>query len=51
MKDLLLNCYWDGMTLGAAIIFIKRCYSETPSEKHIKAAKKLIKECTGKNWR
>ena len=50
MVNLLTNCFYDGMTLGEAVSFIKRCYSETPTERHIKAAQKSIKECTGKDW-
>ena len=51
MKRLLINCYYDGMTLGEAISFIKRCYQTSPSAKHIADAKQSIKDCTGVDWK
>jgi len=51
MKNLLINCFYDGMTLGEAIIFIKRCYQEAPTEKQIASAQKIIKESAGIDWK
>ena len=51
MVDLLQNCFWDGMSLGEATLFIKRCYQEAPKDEHIKNACHIIKECTGVEWK
>lgn len=51
MKNLLINCFYDGMTLGQAIAYIERCYTETPTDRQIKLAQNSIKACTGKEWR
>lgn len=50
MKRLLINCFYEGMTVAAAVDFITRCYEETPTEKQIAAAKKTIKECNNVDW-
>ena len=50
MKQLLLNCYWDGMTLANTVEYIARCFGETPTERQISAAKKAVKDSTGKDW-
>lgn len=50
MKNLLMNCYYDGMTIKEAIDFIGRCYWEVPTEKQIENAKRIIKDCTNKEW-
>lgn len=51
MKNLLMNCYFDGMTISEAIIFIERCYHEAPTQKQINNAMKTIKEQLNKTWK
>lgn len=51
MTNILINCYYDGMTFGEAVAFINRCYGEYPTQREISKAQKSIKECTGKDWK
>ena len=50
MKNLLINCYFDGMTVKEATDFISRCYQEVPTQRQINAAMKTIREQTNKSW-
>ena len=49
MRDLLIDCYYDGMTLNAALDFISRNYGSV-SNKTIVSAVASIKDCTGIDW-
>jgi|GEM_PF-2217953 hypothetical protein len=51
MKNLLINTYFDGMTLDQAIAFITRCYGKAPTEKQIQEAKQSIKNSTNVDWK
>ena len=51
MKNLLINCYYDGMTVKEAITFITNSYHEEPTEKAIQEARALIRSTTNKNWK
>ncbi len=50
MKQLLISCFYDGMSVSEAVAFISRCYQETPTPRQIQNAKKTIKACTGIDW-
>ena len=50
MKDLLMNCYYEGMTIEQSIEFITRCYDKAPTEKQLENAKKSIKQFANKEW-
>ena len=51
MKNILINCYYDGMTVSQAKEFIKSVYKyEQVTEKQINNAKKTILNCTNKEW-
>ena len=51
MKNLLKNCYFDGMTLAQAIEFASRVYQEVPTDRQIANVRKSIKESTGIDWK
>jgi transposase-like protein len=51
MTNLLINCYYDGMTVSEAKDFIKRNYKEEASEKAINKAKQKILSTTNKEWK
>lgn len=48
--ELLERCYWGGMTIGEAIAFINRCYCVRPTDEQVRAARNIIKSCTGIDW-
>lgn len=50
MKNLLMNCYYDGLSIEEAKEFIEKCYHEVPTQKQIENAKKIIKNCENKEW-
>ncbi len=50
MRDYLMNCFYDGMTISETVNFIERCFSKKPSEKMISKIKSEIKNNTGKDW-
>lgn len=50
MKELLLNCFYDKMTLGEAVAFVTRMTGKGPTNRSIKAAQNSIKLCTGIEW-
>jgi uncharacterized protein YpuA (DUF1002 family) len=51
MKDLLISCYYDRMSLKEAISFVENSYGECPTERQINSAVKSIKDCTNIDWR
>ncbi len=51
MKNLLIKCYYDGMTLKEATDFIIRCYGESPNKKQIESAISTIKNCKNIEWK
>ena len=51
MKNLLKNCYFDGMTIAQAVEFATRVYQEAPTNRQIENVKKSIKESTGIEWK
>ena len=51
MYNILINCFYSGLTVSQARDFIMRCYGENPSEKQITKAQKSIKESTGREWK
>lgn len=48
--ELLINCYYDKMTVVQAVEFVKR-FGVTPSQKKIDQAKEIIKKCTYQDWK
>ena len=50
MKRLLIDCFYNEMTLQEAIEFITSAYREAPSARSIEAAKKSIKACNNIDW-
>ena len=52
-KTVMQNCFWDGMSREEAILFYKRCYNDgvRPSDEEISKVIKLLRECTGREWR
>lgn len=51
IKTVLTSCYWDGLSRNEAISFYSRCYGERPTDEQVSEIVKLIRECTGKEWR
>ena len=51
MYNILINCFYSGLTIAQARDFIMRCYGENPSEKQINKAQKSIKASTGREWK
>lgn len=51
MKNLLMNCFYDNMTIAEAADFIIRCYGEEPTERQIKNAQKTIKSTLNVEWK
>lgn len=50
MKDYLLSCYFDKMSVKEAVDFVQRGMGVKVSKKVLDQVKKTIKECTGKDW-
>ena len=48
--ELLIDCYYEKMTVDQAVEFIKRCYQETPTEDQIKRAKRFVKNIVDEEW-
>lgn len=51
MKSLLMNGFYDGMTVAETLEFLERVYQVKPTEKQVSKAKNQIKEMTGKEWK
>lgn len=51
MYRILLNCYYDGLTIEQAKEFIRDCYKEEVTEKQIEKAKLIIMNCEKKEWK
>jgi len=49
--ELLIDCYYDGMTIAKAKEFIERCYEETVTEDQIKRAKRYVKNIMDEEWK
>jgi len=50
MKELLIRCYFDGMTLTEAIDFLTSACREAPTPRQIAAAKKRIMSFANVDW-
>jgi transposase-like protein len=51
MTNLLMNCYYDGMTVKQAKEFIKSAYQEEVTEKALNKVKQKILNNTNKEWK
>lgn len=51
MRNLLMNCYYDGLTIEQTIAFVSRCYWETPTARQIENVKREIKETLNIEWK
>jgi transposase-like protein len=51
MTNLLMNCYYDGMTVKQAKEFIERNYKEEVTEKALNKVKQKILNNTNKEWK
>jgi transposase-like protein len=51
MTNLLMNCYYDGMTVSQAKEFIKRNYKEEVTENTLNKVKQKILNNTNKEWK
>jgi hypothetical protein len=51
MTNLLMNCYYDGMTVKQAKEFIKNAYQEEVTEKALNKVKQKILNNTNKEWK
>lgn len=51
MTNLLINCWYDGMTIEQAKDFIRRNYQEEVTEKQLNKVKEIIKNQAKKVWR
>lgn len=51
MTNLLINCWYDGMTIEQAKYFIRRNYQEEVTEKQLNKVKEIIKNQAKKVWR
>lgn len=51
MKDLLRNCYYDGMTLEQTITFISEAYQETPTQRQINNFVKSLGASARSDWK
>lgn len=51
MKDVLLNCFYDGMSVQDAVKFIESSYCKTPSDRIIEKAKTEIKQFSNSDWK
>lgn len=50
MKDFLMNCFYDGMTVSKACELINSSYGKYPTKKMIESVKKSIKEYNLTEW-
>lgn len=50
MTNLLINCYFDGLTIAEAREFIERCTGEAVTETQINRAVASILESAGDDW-
>jgi hypothetical protein len=51
MKDFLMNCFYDGISLESAIKMAESCYGKKVSERTIKTVKSEIKDFSNKDWK
>lgn len=51
MTNLLINCWYDGMTIEQAKDFIRRNYQEEVTEKQLNKVKEIIKNQAKKVWK
>lgn len=51
MKDKLMICYYDGLTIEQAVKFLEASYGIKVKEVSIKSAVETIKKYTGKAWK
>ena len=50
MKENLIRCYYDDMSVEEAIKFIESVYDKKVSTRTIKIVKNMILKCIGKSW-
>ena len=51
MKNMLINCYYEGMSVSEAVNFLEASYHKTVLQKSIDLAVKEIKNFTNKEWK
>jgi hypothetical protein len=51
MKDILLRCYHDDMSVAETISFIEKCYGKVPGVKVLNNVKAEIKRFANKDWK
>jgi hypothetical protein len=49
-KEIMINCYFDKLTIKEAVEFAERCYSAKVTDRQIENVKKAIKSFEKIDW-